>query len=59
MTQTYKALLLASAMLAIGALAVFDVVPEYVAQFGPVALLALFPSAWMGQSRRCSWQRGA
>ncbi len=56
MTQIQKALLLASAMIALGVLAVFDFVPEEFAQFGPVALLAIFPSIWLDKSRRC-WPR--
>lgn len=51
MPSTRPALLLAAAMLAIAVLAIFDVVPERVAQFAPLALLALFPSAWLGRSR--------
>lgn len=51
MPSTRPALLLAAAMLAIAVLAIFDVVPEQVAQFAPLALLALFPSAWLGRSR--------
>ncbi len=56
MTQIQKALLLAGAMIALGVLAIFGIVPEELAQFGPVALLAIFPSAWMGKSRSC-WPR--
>lgn len=56
MTQIQKALLLASAMIALGVLAVFDIVPEEFAQFGPIALLAIFPSIWLGKSRSC-WPR--
>ncbi len=54
MTQIQKAFLLASAMIALGVLAIFDIVPQEFAQFGPIALLAIFPSAWMGKDRsRC------
>lgn len=49
MTQTKKALLLAAAMIGIAVLAVFDFVPEKWAQFAPLALIALFPSIWMGR----------
>ncbi len=54
MNQIQKALLLASAMIALAVLAVFDFVPQEFAQFGPIALLAIFPSIWLGKSRnRC------
>ncbi|MDZ4306318.1 hypothetical protein [Allopontixanthobacter sp.] len=59
MTQIQKALLLASGMIALAVLAVFDVVPEEFAQFGPIALLAIFPSLWLGKSRGCwPWKGG-
>jgi hypothetical protein len=51
MHPLFKALLLAAAMMAIAVLAVFEIVPDKFAQFAPIALLALFPSVWMG--RRC------
>lgn len=51
MTQIQKACLLAAAMIGIAILAVFDIIPETYAQFAPLALIALFPSAWMGSSR--------
>ncbi len=57
MTQIQKALLLAGVMIALGVLAVFDFVPEEFAQFGPVALLAIFPSVWMGKGRGCGAKR--
>lgn len=53
MTQFSRALALASAMILIAVLAVFDIVPEQVAQFAPPALLAAFPSVWMGR-RTCA-----
>lgn len=51
MTPIEKALVLAAAMIGIAVLAVFDIIPEQVAQFAPFALLALFPSVWLGRSR--------
>lgn len=57
MTQIQKALLLAAAMIAISVLAVFDIVPQEYAQFAPIALIALFPSAWMGKDRGCGAKR--
>ncbi|GAA4048084.1 hypothetical protein [Parerythrobacter jejuensis] len=48
MTQISKALLLAAAMIGIALLAVAGIVPEQVAQFAPMALLAIFPTAWLG-----------
>ncbi len=57
MTQIQKALLLAAAMIAISVLAVFDIVPQEYAQFAPIALIALFPSAWMGKVRGCGAKR--
>ncbi len=57
MTQIQKALLLASAMIAIAVLAVFDIVPQEYAQYAPIALIALFPSAWMGKGRGCGSKR--
>ena len=53
MTQTQRALLLAAAMIGIAFLAVFEFVPEEVAQFSPFLLLALFPSVWLGRGRAC------
>lgn len=57
MTQIQKALLLAGAMIAIAGLAVFDIVPQEYAQYAPIALMALFPSAWMGKGRGCGANR--
>lgn len=57
MTQYRRALALAAAMLVIAGLAVVGVVPEKVAQFAPIALLALFPSVWLGQGR-CALAKG-
>lgn len=54
MTQIQKALMLAAAMIAIAVLAVFGIIPEKIAQFAPMALIALFPSVWMGQGRNCA-----
>lgn len=53
MTQIQKALLLAAAMIALAVLAMFEFVPEEFAQYGPVALLAIFPSVWLGRGRCC------
>lgn len=53
MTTIQKSLLLASAMIGIALLAVFEVVPEEAAQFSPLALMVLLPWA-TGGSRRCS-----
>lgn len=58
MTQIQKALILASAMLGLASLAVLEIVPEWVGQFGPIALLALFPGAWIGHGRGCGLNRG-
>ncbi len=57
MTQIQKALLLAAAMIGIALLAVFEVVPEWVGQYAPIALIALFPGAWLGKDRGCFWTR--
>ena len=57
MKQIHKALLLASAMMIVALLAVFDMIPEAYAQYAPIAMLALFPTAWMGTSRRCMTQK--
>lgn len=54
MKQIYKTLLLAAAMIGVGLLAIFDIVPEKVAQFAPLALLAMFPGAWLGRDRCCN-----
>lgn len=53
MTQIHKALLLAAAMIGLSLLAVAGFVPSEIAQWTPFALLALFPSVWMGRSREC------
>ena len=52
--QIHKTLLLAAAMIGVGLLAIFDIVPEKIAQFAPLALLALFPGAWLGRDRCCN-----
>jgi len=57
MTQIQKALLLASAMIGVGLLSAFGFVPEEFARWAPFALLALFPSAWMGKGRSCGAAR--
>ena len=57
MTQIQKALLLASAMIGISLLAVFEIVPKEVAQYAPIALLAIFPSVWMDTGRKCGAAR--
>ena len=54
MKQIQKSLLLAAAMIAVAFLAVFEVVPEEVAQIAPFLLLALFPTAWLGAERPCN-----
>jgi hypothetical protein len=41
MSPTQEALLLGAAMIAIAVLAVFDVIPEAVAQYAPLALVPL------------------
>ena len=53
MTQLPKSLLLAGAMIGIALLAVFDIIPQEIAQFAPFALLALFPAAWLGSGKGC------
>lgn len=53
MIQICKALLLAAAMLGVSLLAIFDIIPESYAQWAPLALLALFPTAWIGTSKKC------
>ncbi len=57
MKQFVAPLLLASAMIGIALLAVLDIVPETLAQFAPVALLALFPSVWMGRAGCCNFAK--
>ncbi|WP_156787288.1 hypothetical protein [Erythrobacter sp. SD-21] len=60
MTQTQKALLLAAAMIGIALLAVYEIVPEEVAQYSPFLLLALFPGAWLRDRKSCNLlKRGA
>lgn len=58
MGQIHRALLLASAMIGIALLAVFELVPEWMGQYGPIALLALFPGAWLDRDRTCKLTRG-
>ena len=57
MDQIYKALLLAAAIITIGVLAVFDIIPESTAQWAPLALLAAIPTAWLGNSKCCGADR--
>ncbi|QKG70800.1 hypothetical protein [Erythrobacter mangrovi] len=54
MTTTQKAVALAALMIGIAVLAVFEIIPEQFAQFGPMALLAMFPGIWLGRSSRCA-----
>lgn len=54
MSQTERALLLATAMIAIAFLSVFEIVPEEVAQYAPFVLLALFPHVWLRSDRSCN-----
>ena len=54
MKQIHQTLLLAAAMIIVGLLAIFDIVPEKIAQFAPLALLALFSGAWLGRHRCCN-----
>ena len=56
MTHIQKALLLASTMIGIALLAVAGIVPESIAQWAPVALLAIFPRIWMGKPQNCKVQ---
>ncbi len=59
MKQIHKALLLAAAMIGVAQLAIFDIIPAGFAQWAPLALLAIFPGAWIGSSRRCGSNRTA
>lgn len=54
MKSLAPALLLSAAMIAIALLAIIGVVPEEVAQFAPLALLAIFPGVWMRERRACN-----
>ena len=54
MKQIHLSLLVAAAMIGIAVLAVFEFVPEEVAQFSPFLLLALFPGAWLCSDRSCN-----
>lgn len=57
MTVMQKSLLLASAMLGIALLAIFEVVSEEVARFSPLALMVFLPWA-IGANRRCPAAKG-
>lgn len=57
MTIIQKTLLLAAAMIGIGLLTRFGIVPETVSIWAPLMLLALFPSIWMGRTRGCGAKR--
>lgn len=57
MAQYRKALLLGAGMIAVAGLSIVGIIPEGFAQFAPLALLALFPSVWLG--RDCRTARGA
>lgn len=54
MKQYRAPLLLAFTMIAIALLAVFEIVPQEVAQFSPFLLLALFPSVWLRRDCSCN-----
>lgn len=49
-----QALLVAFGMIAIAILAVFEIVPEEVAQFTPLAVFALFPQMIGRKRGRCA-----
>lgn len=51
--QIKSALALAAVMIGIAFLAVFDVIPQEVAQFAPAALLVLFPQVWLRRGGAC------
>lgn len=53
MSRLQQAMLLSAAMLAIACLAIAGFVPEEIAQWAPLALLAIFPSAWLHKRRAC------
>jgi hypothetical protein len=57
MTIIQKALLLAAAMIGVGILTRFGIIPETVTIWAPLMLLALFPSIWMGHTRGCGAKR--
>ena len=57
MAHIYKALLLAAAMIGISVLAAYNIVPSSLAQWAPFALLAIFPSIWMGDTKTCGAAR--
>lgn len=59
MKQIHKALLLAGAMIFIAVLAVAGIIPQAYAHYAPLALIVLFPSAWIGTDRRCRMQKEA
>lgn len=54
MKQIQLSLLLAAAMIGIALLAVFEYVPEEVAQYSPFLLLAMFPGAWLRRDCSCN-----
>lgn len=51
MTQNSRALVLASVMIGIALLAVFEVVPAEVAQYAPIGLMVFVP--WVLRDRSC------
>ena len=60
MDRFVSQILLAATMLGIALLAIFDLVPEEVAQFAPVFLLVLFPVVWKRIACSCNllkWSR--
>lgn len=58
MTRVTRAILVASAILATGLLAIFDVIPEQAAQFSPIAWLVLLPWVQGGRCAPCPPARG-
>lgn len=48
-----RPLLLGALLIAIALMAIFGIIPEKVAQFAPLALLAIFPGVWLGGGRGC------
>lgn len=56
MTRNSRALVLASAMIGIAVLAVFEVVPAEVAQYSPLGLMVFVPWARGDHGCRIAWK---
>ena len=58
MTRFQEALLLGAALIAVALLAVFDIIPEEIARFAPIAVVPLIVARHRScRGATCAWRR--